>query len=109
MMHGRKTARYLQLRALSPTHAAALPFVTRPQWRRFGWRGTFMRTVYRTQLLSDAYAVQAALLAEGLVATVSGEHSIGTVGGGVAVHVASDEDAALARRVITDLGLDASE
>jgi hypothetical protein len=66
-----------------------------------------LRTVYHTQSLSDAHAVRAALLAEGLPATLSGEHSIGTVGGGLAVHVPSEEDATVARRVIATLGLGA--
>ena len=63
-----------------------------------------MRIVYQTQILSDAHAVRAALLAAGLPAVVSGEYSIGSVGGGLAVHVASDEDAEVARRVIAELG-----
>ena len=65
-----------------------------------------MRTVFRTSSLSDAYVVHAALLAEGLAATLSGEHSLATIGGGLAVHVASDEDAQVAQGIIVALGFD---
>ncbi len=62
-----------------------------------------MRIVYQTQILSDAHAVRAALLAAGLPAVLSGEYSIGSVAGGLAVHVATDDDAEEARRVIAEL------
>ncbi len=65
-----------------------------------------MRTVYQTQSLSDAHGVRAALLAAGIAAVISGEHSLGAIGGGLVVHVATDEDAAAARRVIAELDED---
>jgi len=63
-------------------------------------------TIYQTQSLSDAHAVRTALLVAGIPATVSGEYSIGTIAGGLAVHIQSSDDAPAARRVIADLGLD---
>jgi hypothetical protein len=66
-----------------------------------------VQIVYQSQYLSDAYAVQAALMARGVAAAVLGEHSIGTVGGGVTVQVASEAGARLARRLIPTLGLSA--
>jgi len=64
-----------------------------------------MITIYQTQSLSDAHVVRAALLAAGIPATVSGEYSIGTIAGGLAVHIQSPDEAPAARRVIADLGL----
>ena len=65
-----------------------------------------MVTIYQTQSLSDAHAVRTALLVAGIPATVSGEYSIGTIAGGLAVHIQSPDEVAAARRVIVDLGLD---
>jgi len=62
-----------------------------------------MRIVFQTPSITQALAVRTALLADGIVATISGEHSIGTVGGGVAVHVSSAADPAAVRRVIEEL------
>jgi hypothetical protein len=62
-----------------------------------------MRTVFQTASITQALAVKTALLAEGIAATISGEHSIGTVGGGVAVHVPAAAAPAVVRRVIEEL------
>ncbi len=68
-----------------------------------------MRIVYQSRSLSDAYAVQAALTSAGIASAVSGEHSVGTVAGGLAVHVASEEDIELARQVIREMLADTTE
>jgi len=62
-----------------------------------------MIAVFHTQMLSEAHAVVAALTGAGIAAVITGEHSLGTIAGGVTVHVASVEEVAPARRVIEGL------
>ena len=59
-----------------------------------------MNVVLRTQSLSEAYALRAALEAAGIPSAVNGEHSLGTIGGGLSVVVLRDADVEAAREVV---------
>lgn len=62
-----------------------------------------MKEILRTQFLSQAYSLRAALEAAGIGAAVNGEFSVGTIGGGVSVVVFRDEDVPAARKVLAEL------
>lgn len=62
-----------------------------------------MKVVLRSQSLSQAYSLDAALNAAGIAAMVQGEHSIAIVGGGVTVVVLDDQDFAKAHSIMTEL------
>lgn len=62
-----------------------------------------MKAILRTQTLTQAHAVRIALEARGIDAVLRGEHSIGTIGGGVSVWVVRDDDVERARFVLAEL------
>ena len=62
-----------------------------------------MKEILRTQTLSQAHGLRTALAAEGIEAVVQGEHSLGTIAGGVSVWVVHDTDFDRARAVLGKL------
>jgi hypothetical protein len=51
-----------------------------------------MIEILRTSLPSDGYSLQAILLGHGIRASTPGEHSLGTIAGGVQVVLPYDQD-----------------
>ena len=62
-----------------------------------------MKEILSTRSLSHAYALQSALEAAGIEAVVNGEHSLGTIGGGLSVVVLQDDEVEAAREVLAGL------
>ena len=62
-----------------------------------------MKELLKTQTVSGAHGIRIALAAVGIEATVSGEHSVGVLGGGFSVLVLHDEDVEKARREVAKL------
>jgi len=62
-----------------------------------------MKEILSTRSLSQAYALRTALEAAGIDAVVNGEHSLGTIAGGLSVVVLQDGDLEPARRILAGL------
>jgi hypothetical protein len=59
-----------------------------------------MKEIFRTSLLSEAYGLQAALLAEGIMSTVLGEHSLGLVAGELRLVLEDEADVTRAAAIL---------